>query len=194
MEVLNYVLWITVTLLLIAAIVLAVFASRSGKDWLAVPCVGFVAVWILWALVDGMRTAPSFGFIVSSAIGLLALAVIAGSPIVSLVLRLATRGSEHLGDHGGILVGPKDDEDEDDQPREREILRGGMTIGFLERFAIVGSAFAGQFAAVAVVVAIKGLGRFSELENAEARERFIIGTLASFIWAGVCAVPIVLAF
>lgn len=193
MEVLNYLLWITVTLLLIAAIVLAVFASRSDKDWLAVPCVGFVAVLILWALVGGMRTAPS-GFIVSSAIGLLALAVIAGSPIVSLVLRLATRGSEHLGDHGGILVGPKDDEDEDDQPREREILRGGMTIGFLERFAIVGSAFAGQFAAVAVVVAIKGLGRFSELENAEARERFIIGTLASFIWAGVCAVPIVLAF
>jgi hypothetical protein len=193
MEVLNYLLWITVTLLLIAAIVLAVFASRSDKDWLAVPCVGFVAVWILWALFGGMSTAPS-GFIVSSAIGLLALAVIAGSPIVSLVLRLATRGSEHLGDHGGILVGATDDEDEDDQPREREILRGGMTIGFLERFAIVGSAFAGQFAAVAVVVAIKGLGRFSELENAEARERFIIGTLASFIWAGACAVPIVLAF
>lgn len=191
MEVLNYLLWITVTLLLIAAIVLAVFASRTDKDWLAVPCVGFVAVWILWALVGGMSTAPS-GFIVSSAIGLLALAVIAGSPIVALVLRLATRGSEHLGDHGGILVGPKDDED--DQPREREILRGGMTIGFLERFAIVGSTFAGQFAAVAVVVAIKGLGRFSELENAEARERFIIGTLASFIWAGACAVPIVLAF
>ncbi len=191
MEVLNYLLWITVTLLLIAAIVLAVFASRTDKDWLAVPCVGFVAVLILWALFGGMSTAPS-GFIVSSAIGLLALAVIAGSPIVALVLRLATRGSEHLGDHGGILVGPKDDED--DQPREREILRGGMTIGFLERFAIVGSTFAGQFAAVAVVVAIKGLGRFSELENAEARERFIIGTLASFIWAGACAVPIVLAF
>ena len=42
------------------------------------------------------------------------------------------------------------------------------------------------------VVAIKGLGRFSELDSAAARERFIIGTLVSMIWAGLCAALILL--
>ena len=66
-----------------------------------------------------------------------------------------------FGEHGGILVseaGPR--------KKDREILRGGMTIGYLERLAIIGAAAAGQYAAVAIVVAVKGLGRFSELENA----------------------------
>jgi hypothetical protein len=67
------------------------------------------------------------------------------------------------------------------------VLRGGATVGYLERVALIGSVLAGQAAAVAVIVAVKGLGRFSELESAEARERFIIGTLASLIWAGACA-------
>jgi hypothetical protein len=43
--------------------------------------------------------------------------------------------------------------------------------------------------AIAYVVAIKGLGRFAELkETPVAAERFIIGTLASMLWAaGVAA-------
>jgi hypothetical protein len=36
------------------------------------------------------------------------------------------------------------------------------------------------------IIAIKGLGRFSELSTSEARERFIIGTLVSMIWAVLC--------
>ena len=69
---------------------------------------------------------------------------------------------------------------------EREILRGGSTIGYLERFAFIASFMVGQPGAIAIIVAIKGLGRFSELENAAARERFIIGTLVSLVWAGLC--------
>ena len=42
----------------------------------------------------------------------------------------------------------------------------------------------GQPAGVAIVVAVKGLGRYPELkENPGASERFVIGTLASLIWA-----------
>jgi hypothetical protein len=48
-------------------------------------------------------------------------------------------------------------------------------------------------AALAVIVAVKGVGRFSELEAPEARERFIIGTFASLIWAGACGALVVLA-
>ncbi|WP_374947661.1 hypothetical protein [Agreia sp.] len=68
-----------------------------------------------------------------------------------------------------------------------EVLRGGTTIGILERVAIAGAIVAGFPEAVAVVIAIKGVGRFSELAASEAKERFIIGTLASFVWASACA-------
>ncbi|SKB01890.1 hypothetical protein SAMN06295879_3378 [Agreia bicolorata] len=68
-----------------------------------------------------------------------------------------------------------------------EVLRGGTTIGVLERLAIAGAVIAGFPEAIAVVIAIKGVGRFSELAASEAKERFIIGTLASFVWACACA-------
>lgn len=65
-------------------------------------------------------------------------------------------------------------------------LRGGLTIGLLERAAVTLAITAGQPDAVAVVVAVKGLGRFAELkENPAASERFVIGSLASLLWASV---------
>lgn len=66
------------------------------------------------------------------------------------------------------------------------VLRGGTWIGALERPAILGSILVGYPEAMAVVIAIKGLGRFPELRaaaGASASERFIIGTLTSFCWA-----------
>lgn len=68
------------------------------------------------------------------------------------------------------------------------VLRGGLVIGFLERAAVVLAILAGQPVAIAYVVAIKGLGRYPELKQApEASERFIIGTLASMLWAAAIA-------
>jgi hypothetical protein len=49
---------------------------------------------------------------------------------------------------------------------------------------VVASLIAGYPEAIAIVVAIKGIGRFSELATPAARERFIVGTLASLLWAG----------
>ena len=69
----------------------------------------------------------------------------------------------------------------------REVLRGGTTIGYLERIAVALGIIAGFPEAIAIVVALKGIGRFSELAAAEARERFIIGTLASLVWACLVA-------
>jgi len=64
------------------------------------------------------------------------------------------------------------------------VLRGGTWIGLLERFAITGLLLAGYPEGVAVVVAIKGLGRYPELrEHPVASERFVVGTLTSMIWA-----------
>jgi len=71
------------------------------------------------------------------------------------------------------------------------LLQGGLWIGVLERLAITGAILAGRPEAIAVVIAIKGLGRYPELRGgsgeqaSKAAERFIVGTLASFIWASL---------
>ena len=70
------------------------------------------------------------------------------------------------------------------------ILRGGTWIGALERLAVFGSIAVSMPAGVALVLAVKGLGRYPELRSAKrpaAAERFIIGTLVSVLWAAVCA-------
>ena len=133
-------------------------------------------------------------------VGFGAIGVLGGSSVVGLVLRFA-QGTVPLGDHGGIVVDDADDRHDDRGGRklqrkgtgaEREILRGGATIGYLERLAMIGALAVGQPSAVAIIIAVKGLGRFSELDGSEARERFIIGTLTSLVWAGACAVPALL--
>jgi hypothetical protein len=78
------------------------------------------------------------------------------------------------------------------------VLRGGAWIGALERGAIYATLVAGWPEGVAVVLAVKGLGRYPELRAAEdgvrtgAAERFIIGTFASVLWACACAGVVVL--
>ena len=81
-----------------------------------------------------------------------------------------------------------------DAPATR-ILRGGAIIGVLERLAVCLAILAGQPVAIAYVVAIKGLGRFAELkETPVAAERFIIGTLASMLWAAGIAAAVKVIF
>ena len=66
----------------------------------------------------------------------------------------------------------------------RRELRGGTWIGVLERLAVTGVVLLGHPEGVAVVVAVKGLGRYPELaRNPEVSERFVIGSLASLVWA-----------
>ncbi|GAA1358140.1 hypothetical protein GCM10009636_30480 [Arthrobacter koreensis] len=75
------------------------------------------------------------------------------------------------------------------RPAGPVVLRGGLVIGFLERLAVAAAVLADEPVAIAYVVAIKGLGRYAELkETPAAAERFIIGTLASMLWAvGIAA-------
>ena len=79
---------------------------------------------------------------------------------------------------------------EDTLDRAGEVLRGGAWIGALERAAVFASLAVGQPGGVAVVLALKGLGRYPELRNQEntgTAERFIIGTFTSVLWAAACA-------
>lgn len=74
--------------------------------------------------------------------------------------------------------------------RAASILRGGAWIGVLERLAIYAGLVASWPEAIAIVLAVKGLGRYPELRSGEASavaERFIIGTFVSVLWACACA-------
>lgn len=108
------------------------------------------------------------------------LAVLGGDPFARWVLAVADGGRTREGTRGGILVELMA---EDAPPREEEILRGGTTIGYLERASVALGILAGFPAVIAVIVALKGIGRFTELATPAARERFIVGTLASLLWA-----------
>ncbi len=74
------------------------------------------------------------------------------------------------------------------------VLRGGTWIGILERVLITGGILVGMPEVVAVVIAVKGLGRYPELRETESdlrggvAERFIIGTLTSFLVAAAIGV------
>lgn len=114
----------------------------------------------------------------------LAVSVVAGWAAVEGVLRLAkVSGGEYAppssgGHHATVL------REGSDQPH---VLRGGMWIGGLERLAITGAVLAGQPELIVAVVAVKGLGRWADLQTHPAlTERFIIGTLASYVVAGMC--------
>jgi len=88
--------------------------------------------------------------------------------------------------------------DRDAQPLKQtldqagQVLRGGAWIGALERLAVFAGLAAGFPEGVAVVLALKGVGRFPDLRsdgttNGAATERFIIGTFTSVLWAAACA-------
>jgi hypothetical protein len=90
-----------------------------------------------------------------------------------------------------------DRESQDSRVRHSgEILRGGAWIGALERLGVYVALVAGWAPGLAVVLAVKGLGRYPELRNQEdtgAAERFIIGTFSSVLWAAACVGITVLA-
>jgi hypothetical protein len=72
------------------------------------------------------------------------------------------------------------------------VLRGGAWVGYLERAAISATLLAGWPEGMALVLAVKGVGRYPELRGPEsvqshAPETFIIGTLASVLRAAACA-------
>jgi hypothetical protein len=176
-----HVIWVLVLLLTIGALGCMAATLRTPKRPLVYTASGLLALAFLLAALPQQEAPVEFRVLVG--ISALALSVVGGGPAAQLVLALATRSTTVAGDHGGIVVhDPAAGAD-----ATHEVLRGGTTIGFLERFATAGAIMAGFPEALGVLIAIKGVGRFTELDTAEARERFIIGTLVSITWACLCA-------
>nr|WP_218852673.1 hypothetical protein [Spelaeicoccus albus] len=113
----------------------------------------------------------------------LAVAALVGWPITAGILALGGRrpGAERHehGDHAAAM------------PVGESVLRGGLWIGLLERLAVTACIMAGYPAGIAYVVAVKGLGRYPELrQTPAAAERFIIGSLASMLWAAAVGIAV----
>jgi hypothetical protein len=141
-----------------------------------------VGVLGLVALLGGPVT-DSYGLVSRSLLVPMAVvAVLGGGPVTAAVLRLADREGP----------GPGGVED------AARVLRGGAWIGSFERAGVFAALVAGWPEGMAVVLALKGLGRYSELKSEGAgttaggptggvAERFIIGTFCSVLWAVACA-------
>lgn len=101
-------------------------------------------------------------------------AAIGGGPLTAAVLRLAPPEPVPVGSPPAAPPAT--------------VLRGGATIGVLERGAICVAVLTGWPEGIAIVLAVKGLGRYPELRAAAGTsERFIIGTFTSVLWSLACA-------
>lgn len=177
--------WGALVLVLLAAGLVcagAAWAAAARRIWapaalLLLLAAGVVAAAAPEILVDGHGLTTVLALLGG------ALAVAGGGPLTALVFDLVDRretAPESLETAG-------------------RVLRGGAWIGALERLAIFSSIVAGWPEGLAVVLAVKGLGRYPELRAAEdgvrtgAAERFIIGTFTSVLWACGCAGVVLLA-
>ncbi|MFN4002896.1 hypothetical protein [Microcella sp.] len=186
--------WVGVAMLLVLVTALSLLATATRRPALVVPAIVVIGTGAL-ALSLGFEGRPAGLAAGIIPLCLVAVAVIAGGPVVTLVLAAATRGAAPTGENGGIIVpisGAAPASARAKQPT-REVLRGGTTIGYLERAVVVAAVLIGRWELVAALIAVKGLGRFRDLDAGAATERFIIGTLVSMLWAGLCAALIVLA-
>lgn len=163
-----WIAWSSLGLATILSCLAAYFGSsigkRAGTREFLVVAAGILAIVsaVVAAVTDSVAQAsnvPAFYVIVLSSI----FAISFGGPFTELVFRLAAKNDSTL---------VKDESDPSP-------LRGGLWIGLLERAAIVSTLWASWPDGIAIVMAIKGLGRFSELKDHRAAEQFILGTFAS---------------
>ncbi|MFF0813795.1 hypothetical protein ACFYVR_01340 [Rhodococcus sp. NPDC003318] len=118
------------------------------------------------AALAATATRPVTGFALGATLVLAVLAAATGGgPLVRAAFRIAVRR-----------------DDSRPQP-DAGPLRGGRTIGVLERIAVAVAILAGWPEGLAVVLAVKGLARYPELREPHASEQFIIGTFTSVLWA-----------
>jgi len=164
---------VLVALIAAGGLAMTVLDERLRPAWGALTLVVPLAIAAVLAWVAGPVSGGLFDGVLLLAV---AAAVSAGGPVATAVLRSADPTAASA--TGG--------------PGDPEVLRGGAWIGVLERLAIAATLLAGFPEGLAIVLAVKGLGRFAELKAPAAAERFILGTLASGLWAVACVGVVVL--
>ncbi|GAA3943926.1 hypothetical protein [Microbacterium soli] len=168
--------------ILLVVLVLSLTALRRPTTAVAVIGGALVVGAITIVVVTRPVAVPALG-IPLAALGVAA-ASVGGNPFTRRALEIAAGSRVRETEDGGIVILAAHDAD---PARARTLMRGGTVIGYLERVCTAVAIVVGFPEALAVIVAVKGIGRFPELAESEARERFIIGTLASLLWAGSVA-------
>jgi hypothetical protein len=164
---------------LIATLVAATVGWLVRPRWatIALAALTLVGLGTLGVVAAAAIEPPDAGSDAVTAVYTLAglLAVIGGGPITTAVFKLVD--GSHASEASSVRSAG-------------EVLRGGAWIGALERAAVFSSVVAGWPEGVAIVLGLKGLGRYPELRNQQhtgTAERFIIGTFTSVLWAVGCA-------
>jgi hypothetical protein len=154
-------------LVAVLGLLLTARGERVRSTWGALFLVLLLAVAGALAWAGGHATSR---LVEVAAVASVLAAVAGGGAVATAVLRAADPAA--VGVSGG--------------PQDPTILRGGAWIGVLERAAVAASLLVGSAEGLVVVLAVKGLGRYAELRAPAAAERFILGTLASALWAAAC--------
>jgi hypothetical protein len=161
------------------------------RETLVTILVALGAVSSLAGLVTGKAARPIAGVSVALLAGALLVAWSSDEPhdlakgVVVLAAVLAVTGGGLVTSQVFTFV-----EDRERVRQASAVLRGGAWIGALERLGVFVALVAGWAPGLAVVLAVKGLGRYPELRNQDdtgVAERFIIGTFTSVLWAVACA-------
>ena len=180
-------------LLLLAALVpLLILGLRRVARDPTVALAVLAAVLLAGAALVAAYADPTDGWRRGAALVLgVAAATTAGSDVVRATFRVIRGEFLPLRRHRQRA---SDDDSADDIAADEpsKVLRGGTWVGYLERAAISATLLAGWPEGMALVLAVKGVGRYPELRGPEsvqshAPETFIIGTLASVLWAASCA-------
>jgi len=162
-----------IAVVVLLALVLALGALLTAQGERVRSTWGALFLAVLLALAGALAWAGGHApkaVVEAAAVAAVLAAVAGGGPVATAVLRAADPAQV------GISGGPQDP----------AILRGGAWIGVLERIAVAVSLLARSADGLLVVLAVKGLGRYAELRAPAAAERFILGTLASALWAAGC--------
>jgi hypothetical protein len=182
---------VLVVLMLVALVAAVVGAwllpAGSTRGLVAVGVlVGGMTALALVALLHGRLEDDPGRLSRSLLVPMLALAAFGGGPVTATVLHLADR--EDGRGRAGVEAAAS-------------VLRGGAWIGGFERTGVFAALVSGWPEGIAVVLGLKGLGRYSELKSDSpsgaadpaptlqggVAERFIIGTFCSVLWAVACA-------
>jgi hypothetical protein len=166
----------------IVAVLVAGAAALSLIGWLTplprltVALTGaLLAAAALLAALAAPAASPDREALVALVAAAAVLALVGGGPLTTVLFDLVDRpGTTHR----------------ESVAEAGEALRGGAWIGSLERLACYAAVVSGWPEGVAVVLAVKALGRYPELRAGDrpaTAERFIIGTFASVLWALACA-------
>lgn len=198
----SLILWLFLLVALCAALVLTLIARVRTSDVLLIVSAALIVLALIAAALSPVRVPPLAGMLLAAP-GVAA-AILGGGPVTRRALQVAAGGRVQETHDGGIQLASAvaaaraaamrgDAPPDTGVPTVPTLLRGGAVIGYLERSAAVIALLAGYPSALAVLVALKSVGRFTELAQSEARERFIIGSLASLTWACIIGATLRLA-